>query len=268
MPLAVRFTLPPIGALLLLAGGALAQPASPTDRITMRFEGFGPAGLHVLTSRTKIETGANRYAITSELTTRGLASVVVDLNGHSEVRGRLTGSAVSPEVYREERRRNGEVRRSRVDYPPDGAVIGTSTPPPPEPVAATAQRGTVDNLTAYFMVERQLGRLGHCGGAIPVFDGRHRFDLYFANIGRKALSPEGGQQFSGSTLGCRMNRVEIAGFGPETGEGVQSGMIWYAALLPGDLMLPVRMEIVSDIGVVNAYLAELHGRGVDLKLME
>jgi hypothetical protein len=33
-------------------------------------------------------------------------------------------------------------------------------------------------------------------------------------------------------------------------------------------MVPVRMELETQIGGVTAYLAELHGRGVDLKLME
>jgi Protein of unknown function (DUF3108) len=268
MPFAVRFTLPPIGALLLLVGGALARPESQSERILMRFEGFGPAGIHVLTSRTKIDQTGDRYAITSDLATRGLASIVVSLTGHAEVRGQITAGTPYPEMYREVRRRNDDERHNRVDYPPDGAVVGASNPPPPEPVTAAAARGTIDNLTAYFLVERQLGRLGHCARAIRVFDGRHRFDLYFANVGHKELSPEGGQQFSGRTTVCRMTRVEIAGFASESGEGVQSGTIWYAQLLPGDLMVPVRMRLVSELGEIDVYLAELQGRGVDRKLME
>jgi hypothetical protein len=54
----------------------------------------------------------------------------------------------------------------------------------------------------------------------------------------------------------------------EQDEGAKQGTIWYAKLIPGDLMVPVRMELETQIGGVTAYLAELHGRGVDLKLME
>ena len=48
----------------------------------------------------------------------------------------------------------------------------------------------------------------------------------------------------------------------------RQGTIWYARLVPGDLMLPVRLKMVTEIGTVDGYLAELHGRGVNLKLME
>ena len=268
MAFAVRFTLPPIGALLLLVGISLAQPASRTERIHMRFEGFGPAGIHLLTSRTEIDEIGDRYAIVSDLASRGLASVVVDLTGHAEVKGRFGAATAHPEAYHEERRRNGADRRNRVDYGADGAVIGGSTPPPPDPVPAALARGTVDNLTAYFMLERKLARDGHCALTVPVFDGRHRYNLHFADGGGAVLAPAGGQQFAGATTVCRMTREEVAGFASEKGEGVQSGTIWYAPLLPGDMMVAVRMELVSEIGQIEAYLAEFHGSGVDRKLME
>ncbi len=268
MASAVWFALPPIGALLLLAGSSLAQPASQPERISMRFEGYGPADIHVLTSRTEIDKGGDRYAIVSDLASRGIASIVVSLTGHAEVRGRINAGMPHPELYHEERRRNGAERRSRVDYGGDGAVSGSSTPPPPDPVPAAAMRSTVDNLTAYFLLERQLLRNGRCALTVPVFDGRHRYDLHFADAGRPVLSPADGQQFSGATIACRMTRAEIAGFKSEETEGVQSGTIWYARLLPGDLMLPVRMQLVTEIGEIDAYLAELHGNGVNLKLME
>lgn len=270
MAVAVRFVLSPIAGLLLLLGGAPAGPAPQPDRVALRYEVFGPLGLHVLTSRTEIDEVGDRYAIASELATRGVVGIFFDLTGHAEVHGRLTTATAQPEAFREVRRRSGVERRNRVDYAADGTVTGGSTPPSPEPVAAAAARGTVDNLTAYFLVERRLARDGHCALSVAVFDGRHRFDLSFADAGREVLAPEAGQQFSGATIACRLVRREIAGFASESerGEGVRRGIIWYTQLMPGDLMVPVRMELETEIGAVTAYLAELHGRGVDLKLME
>src|SRR5207302_67894 len=74
-----------------------------------------------------------------------------------------------------------------------------------------ATRGTVDNLTAYFMLERQLAKTGSCALDVPVFDGRHRYDLQFADAGRKKLPPVSGQQFEGEAIGCRMVRQNPPG---------------------------------------------------------
>jgi hypothetical protein len=45
------------------------------------------------------------------------------------------------------------------------------------------------------------------------------------------------------------------------------GRIWYARVIAGDRMLPVRMEFDTVFGGVKGYLAELQGRGVNLNLM-
>jgi hypothetical protein len=44
--------------------------------------------------------------------------------------------------------------------------------------------------------------------------------------------------------------------------------IWYAQVVAGDRMLPVRMEFDTAFGSVKGYLAELRGRGVSLQLLK
>jgi hypothetical protein len=264
----LRFFPGVVGA-LLLALGLPAPPALAADAIALRFEVYGLAGLHVLTLKSNIDEDANRYAIRVDYATSGVAGMFVDVKTHAQVRGRLNQTAAQPEAFRKDTRRNGEDRHNQVDYRPDGALEASSTPASPEPMPAAAARGTVDNLTAYFLLERQLARTGSCVLAVPVFDGRYRYDLYFSDSGMKTLPSSGGQKFEGATKACRMTRHNIAsGSDPEQDEGARQGTIWYAKLIPGDLMVPVRMELETQIGGVTAYLAELHGRGVDLKLME
>jgi len=264
------FALSPIGGLLLVVGAALAQSPPQSDRVAMRFEVFGRAGLHVLTNRTEIEEVGERYSVVSELTTRGLTGLLVDLADHSKVRGRLTADTALPEAFSSEVRRNGEDRRDRVDYRDDGSIEGSASPPPITPIAQVQMRGTVDALTAFFLVERQLGRGGDCTLVIPVYDGRRRYDLRYTDRGEQILSPAGGQRFEGATRVCDMKRTEIAGFpaDPKESEGARKGTIWFARLVPGDLLVPVRFELETEIGQVTGYLAELRGRGVDLRLME
>ena len=166
-------------------------------------------------------------------------------------------------------RRNGVERHNQVDYHPDGGVDGKSTPALPDPVKPAAARGTVDNLTAYFRLERQLARTGRCALTQRVFDGRHAYDLVFADAGHRLLAPSGGQNFAGDTIACTMVRRNWPDFpDPEKDEGARSGMIWYAKLLPGDLMVPVRIEMDTQFGVVDGYLAEIHASGLDRVLMQ
>jgi len=72
----------------------------------------------------------------------------------------------------------------------------------------------------------------------------------------------------GTAIACKMRRHLKGVPDDEEGEGARQGTIWYASLLPGDVMVPVRMQLKTQIGTVDAYLAELHGRGVNLQLME
>ncbi len=253
----------------LLALLVFSTPGLADQRIATRFEMFGFAGMSVLTLRTLTEANGERYAITTDYATKGIASVFVNLTAHAEVRGRLVPGSAQPEWFRNDSRRNGTERHSRLDYRSDGAIDAASTPPLPEPVPVAAMRGTVDNLTAYLRLERQLARTGSCVLTARVFDGRHAYDLVFADAGRAVLSPAGGQHFSGNAIACRMTRRYPAGIADtEKDEGARQGTIWYARLLPGDLMVPVRMEMDTQLGVVEGYLAELHGEGVDLTLMD
>src|SRR6516162_7131119 len=272
---AARFTvLPAIALLFLGAIVALAAPAQEADAVDLRIEVYGFAGFHVLTNRTKLAAAGDRYSIATDLDTRGIASVFVDLTSHSEVRGRLTHDAVHPDAYHGDVRRNGTDRHYRIDYRPDGTVASDQTPPSPALRSAAAvdqMRGTVDQLTAFFVLERQLAQRGSCGLVVPVFDGLSRYNLRFTDGPAETLSPEGPQRFAGPTLACNINREDVAGFPANqdaNGGTYKQGKIWYARLAGGNQMVPVRMQFDTEYGRVEGYLAELRRAGVDLRFTD
>src|SRR5271157_2280131 len=142
-----------IAAAMLFSPGSSPAPAAEPDRVDLRIEVFGFAGLHVLTNRTSVAASADQYAIAMDLDTRGIASVFVDLTSHSEVRGRM-GRDFVPQQYHADVHRNGVDHSYRIDYRADGAQATAWKPPATEwRVAASADqvRGTVDQLTAYFI---------------------------------------------------------------------------------------------------------------------
>ena len=267
----VSMTLRRLGATLLVALGpfAFAAPTIAADRVSMRVEVYGLMGLHVLTLNTSVEESGDRYAINSHYATTGVAGLVVDQTTRATTVGRLLPASAQPELFRSETRRNGVERHDQVDYRPDGSVKGNSTRIAFDTeTPAAAQHGTVDNLTAYFRVERQLAAKGTCALTVPVFDGRYRYDLVFADAGKRVLSPEGGQRLEATAIACRMSRHDRGTADQEQNEGAKEGTFWYAPMLPGGVVVPVRMQLETQIGTVDAYLAELHGRGVDLQLMK
>src|SRR5438477_11189879 len=140
-----------------------------------------------------------------QLASRGLARVFVDLTSHSEVEGELARSAARPEAYRADVRRNGAERHYSLDYGRDGSVKSASAPAPTGPqlvVAADQIRGTVDQLTAYFLIERQLAHAGSCLMVVPVFDFAGFDYLRFSYLKRDTLSDDSSQKFAGRATVC------------------------------------------------------------------
>jgi hypothetical protein len=268
-----RFTVvAAIAAIVLLTLAALAGPAQEVDPVELRIEVYGFAGFHVLTNRTRVAASGDRYTIATDLDTRGIASVFVDLTSHSEVHGRLVKDAVQPAGYHAEVRRNGTDRNYRIDYRADGSVASDQTPPVAalqSAAAADQMRGTVDQLTAFYLLERQLAQRGTCALVVPVFDGLSRYNLRFTNAGSETLSPEGRQHFSGPTQACNVKREDVDGFPTDQASGTyKRGKLWYARLGGGDKMAPVRMEFDTEFGTVQGYLGQLRGGGVDLRFID
>jgi len=267
-----RFAVQPaIAAVLLLASGALTAPAAEADWIEARFEIYGFAGLHVLTNRTTVQESGGRYAIATDLDTRGLASVFVNLTSHSEVHGRLAPDTPHPDAYRADVRRNGADRHYGLDYRGDGTVTNASaqhSTDQPLLVGAEQIHGTVDQMTAYFILERQLAHSGTCALVVPVFDGSGLYNLRSTDVRRETLSADGYQAFASPAQVCEVVREDIQVSRNQSEDTYRRGKIWYARVLAGGQMVPVQMEYDTAFGVVKGYLAELHGRGVNLHLIE
>jgi hypothetical protein len=241
----------------------LATPANASDRVDLRFEVFGFAGLHILTTQTSAEVTPTGYAIAVNLDTRGIASAFVELHSHSEVFGTLLKQNPQPEAYQSEISRNGTDRDYRLKYLADGNVINTLARPAAQMVNIDpAQlRGTVDQLTAYFLVERQLARTGTCGAVIPVYDGAELYRLRFSDVKDVTLTADSHQNFAGKTRLCEIVRDMIVA-NPDRKDGTYDrGRMWYARLLADDRMLPVRMEYDTVFGQVEGYLVDLNTQG-------
>src|ERR1700693_995334 len=101
--------------------------ADEIARIHMRNEIYGLGMAEVAASRTRVEANGSQYSISSDVESRGVARLFLNLTTHSEVRGRLMRDQPQPESYRGEVHRNGTDSYNRVDYGSDGSAIGAAS---------------------------------------------------------------------------------------------------------------------------------------------
>ena len=100
-----------------------------------------------------------------------------------------------------------------------------------------------------------------------MFDGSGLYNLRFADVKKETLAADKYQNFSGPAQVCSVTREDLI-INPDRNEDTyRSGRIWYARVVGGERLVPVRMEYDTAFGVVTGYLAELRSRGADLKLM-
>jgi hypothetical protein len=162
---------------------------------------------------------SHEYAITTDVESRGVGALFGSLMSHSEVLGRITADGARPQAYRGEVHRNGVVNHSRVDYAADGTVASEATLPAEArvPVTPILMRATVDQLTAFFMVERRLANRGSCALVVSVYDGRRRYNLHFTDAAFAAPPAIADRSVVGAIQSCRMRREAIAGFRDDRG---------------------------------------------------
>jgi hypothetical protein len=247
-----------------------AVVATEPGRIALRYELYGFAGVHFATNRTTLDETDGRYSITVDSESRGAISMLVSLATHSEAFGRIAVDGLHPQSYEGEVLRNGLEAHNWVNYGPNDTVTGGALPTPKTniPVTPAMKRGTVDQLTAFLTLDRQVARTGSCALTVAVYDGRRRYNLQFSDLPSQeetqSVKPNIG------THECGMHRDAIAGFIEDSGrgEGAYEGKLWYARPLADDLMVPVRMEFETEFGSVTGHLAELTGRGNHLQFGE
>lgn len=244
---------------------------NPPRRVDSVTELYAFGGIHIATNHTSVKLGPHSYAVTTNVRSSGLAGIFLDIKTHSETRGLIVQDQLRPRSYRGEVHRNGSDSYALVDHHADGNVTATA-----EPAAFSFSvdraliSGSIDQLTAFLMVERQVARGRSCAGDIPVFDGRHLYTLHFRDAGSAAPDRAIGTGVAGPLRVCRMERQAIAGFADSAGhsEGVYQAVLYYAPVAGDEIAIPLRMELWTEFGAVSGRLARLRVDGAEWHVFE
>jgi hypothetical protein len=134
---------------------------------------------------------------------------------------------------------------------------GTQFTPPDdaeEPAAPELLEGSLDPATALLAAVRSVAETASCAGPLPVFDGKRRYDVSFANLPRQVLQKTGSSGFSGEASVCRLKVKPLHGFKPGKRNALDGTMIWFGMAVAQAPPVPVRIETEISLGAVSIEL--------------
>lgn len=209
------------------------------------------------------EIGETDYAARAHVRAAGLAALFTDFTIDSDVAGRFTPSGPAPARYGHVERTGDKTRIIDVAFQ-NGVAHSTASPDFSswgDPPASTADRtDVVDPMTATLLLSEMIDATNGapCEGAIPVFDGKQRYNLNLTPRGSEQIRTGGWQ---GEALVCDAYYEPISGYDPEDwpepGETRHPLRMWIAPIANGTAFLPVRLHTRAGFGGVTVELRSL-----------
>ncbi|WP_029013802.1 DUF3108 domain-containing protein [Niveispirillum irakense] len=266
---------------LLAAGAAWAASPLPSPRHPATQAQAGDAaltysihvgGMHVLDAQAHMGIVDEIYRVGLALETQGFLGRVASWKTDVRAQGSLAADIPQPARFTAHGAWREELRMTTLDYQPDGMPQITLAEPVPEkdrePVPEELRKDTLDPVSAIVAVLDQVQRTGNCDLTVPVYDGRQRYDLEFADKGRETLAASNLSAFAGEAQRCAVTYKPVAGRWKEQnnrrdrdGDGRRNSgrdvSLWIAPAAPGQPMVPVRLEMASPLGPVMVHLAKL-----------
>lgn len=261
-----------LAALLFAALAAGKAGAQPAESLTVRYD-VHVGGLLGLEAEFTLRRANGRYAFESVSRTQGFLGYLFRWESRSMGEGRIEGGRFVPAVHRANSVGGGEPRGLEILYDGEGNVASVAIEPKTEetdrvPVPPALVRGATDATTGLMQVLSALPPGGSCGGTIPVYDGRRRFDVRLNPEGMTDLAPTTLSSFAGPAAVCRLTFRNVAGGRtPERtmfwrrvdaqGNAGFPTVVYLAPVAPGGETMPVRVEVDTPFG-----WAIVHVKGV------
>ncbi len=262
---------------LALLPGALAAAPAAAGTVHLSYVvyfGYLPA----LDVATSIESGGGRYRVEAMVVPQSWISWAIPWTAKSEASGRLgADGAIAPEHYLSTATWGTHKRESSLEFAADGSLKTAIEPPKAEEgreaVPAAMLKGVLDPVSAVMVMlgaalpTKTPETIGPgCAPAVPVFDGRRRFDIHAERQPDAIMTPAYYSAFAGSAVVCQLRFKSLAG-GYRDGErsrfwqtdkpGAERPPIELrlAPLREGAIPVPVSVAGKSILGWVTAYLS-------------
>jgi hypothetical protein len=193
----------------------VSTPAFADGKITISYS-ISYLGVTVGSADWRLSLVADRYDIEASAQIKGLMSVLVDGQGSGHARGVVSNGRAIPSEFEAHVVTSDETDTIRMTLQ-NGAVRQLVALPPfppiPErvPLSAASLQGVIDPLSASLIPDDTVGgNVGdQCKRALPVFDGRHRYDVGLSFKETREVSIPG--DAAAQILVCRLLLTPLAG---------------------------------------------------------
>ncbi|MBB3896655.1 hypothetical protein GGQ83_000081 [Roseococcus suduntuyensis] len=239
-----------IPLLLLLATPAAAEPWRATYFINA-------AGLPIAQVELRFALDGPGYSVETRARSLGVARLFLRGEQVSRSEGRWAEGMPQPRVHVSEGNWRGVMRRTRLEYGPDGAprvaVLTPAQDMPRSPVPASAIPGTMDGLSALVGLARHVRDTATCETGARGFDGRRLTQFVVARDPAPAEAPR---------LRCVIEARTLAGYAldrdaAEAREPLRI-LAEFGPRAPGHPAVPERVELGSRWwGTIEATLMDL-----------
>jgi len=243
-----KWLLVPAMALLL---PALAEASELTNETRYR---VALAGLPIARADFKTEVKDKHYAITADINTAGLATLVARVSAQAKVSGSVGPERLEASRYTLYYKRNSKAHTYDVVYR-DGNVTSTTTTPEPRrpdnwiPVTESDLRSVLDPISGLIFP----GNANVCAQTLPIYDGETRMDLKLFPKGSRSFSTEG---YRGDTVVCGVRFTPRSGYKKNRDDFAYLAKsddmeIWFAKSDRLNVYAPVYITIPTKYGTVT-----------------
>ncbi len=220
-------------------------------------------GVYMGGVQTNIEQKDRTYQIFSEAKTNKTLDWMFKWAAKAQSNGKIKDNQLTPKQHVHHSVWNDKTRGAILNYSSDGSVkaelIGKKYTNLKKytPVDPASTKNSLDPISLILAVALKMETVGGCKGVYPVYDGRRRYDVLLDDVGEKAFKASRYSVFAGNASGCRIDIDPKGGFKRNAETNLPDGtelVIWSAAPVAEGRIVPVRMQVVTDIGTMELHL--------------
>lgn len=247
-------------ARLILAAailGVVPVPAFADGRLNAKYT-LTVGGVELGRGSIVVEAGDAAYEISGSARVTGVLRAVSSGKGIAAARGALTGGKMVPRVYAMSAEADGKEETARIAMT-SGTVKEMDVEPPLKPapdrvpVTPVALQNIIDPMSgafAYVPGTADMLSAAACERAVPVFDGRQRYDLTLSYLRTEKVKADG---YAGPAVVCAVSYAPVAGHRPSryTIKYLQQNkdmFVWLVPVAGTRLMAPFRVSVATLIG--------------------